>query len=273
MTASAVEFDGRDIFGLSEPEMRRLRGNEIAVVFQNPMSALNPYLSIERQLTEAMQAHAGLARKEARARAIALLARVAIPEPERRIWWYPHQFSGGMLQRAMLAMALSCGPKLLIADEPTTALDATVQAEVLDLLADLRKRGSASAAAEGTAHQLAMLFVSHDIDIVGRMCERVLVMYGGRIVEEGPAREIMSSPIHPYTRALLECVPRLTSPRPDGPLPTIPGAPPNAVNLPSGCAFHPRCAAASAKCRETVPQPVAATPARRVACLFLTDEK
>lgn len=266
MTASVLRFDGRSLLDLSEGEMRKLRGREIAIVFQNPMSALNPYLTIERQVTEAMEAHLGLTRREARTRAITLLEMVAIPEPERRIRWYPYQFSGGMQQRVMLAMALSCGPKLLIADEPTTALDATVQAGILDLLVRLRVEGFAPTT--GAGRKLAMLFVSHDLDIVGHMCERVLVMYGGRVVEEGPAHAMLSLPLHPYTKALLECVPRLDSKRMEYPLPTIPGSPPSAANMPPGCAFHPRCPQVMEKCKSVVPQLVAAAPMRRVACLL-----
>ncbi|MDQ7778340.1 MAG: ABC transporter ATP-binding protein [Planctomycetota bacterium] len=280
VAADSITFEGRQLIGLSESAMRPLRGREIAIVFQNPMSSLNPYLSIERQLTEGMQVHLKRTRAQARGAAIELLQRVAIPEPERRLWWYPHEFSGGMLQRIAIAMALACEPRLLVADEPTTALDATVQAEILQLLKNLQsgaKEGADTSTPGSTGSpatspsalgRLAMLFVSHDLDVVARVCDNVLVMYAGRIVEEGPSRDLLSTPLHPYTRALLECVPRLGAPclkRTDR-LPSIPGAPPDPTSLPRGCAFHPRCPVASAECRDKAPELLEVKPGRRVAC-------
>ena len=224
-----VLFKDRDLLTLSEEEMRRVRGREIAMIFQEPMTSLNPVLSIGRQLTEGLEIHLGRTPEQARVRAGELLAMVGIPDPERRLPQYPHQFSGGMRQRMMIAMALACEPSLVLADEPTTALDVTIQAQILELMKDLSRRLG-----------VAMLMITHNLGVVARYADRVNVMYAGRIIERGTAREIYANPRHPYTLGLLRSVPRLDEPR-RGRLAPIDGQPPDLTRLPSGCAFGPRC--------------------------------
>jgi oligopeptide/dipeptide ABC transporter ATP-binding protein len=224
-----VLFKDRDLLTLSEEEMRRVRGREIAMIFQEPMTSLNPVLSIGRQLTEGLEIHLGKTPEQARVRAGELLAMVGIPDPERRLPQYPHQFSGGMRQRMMIAMALACEPSLVLADEPTTALDVTIQAQILELMKDLSRRLG-----------VAMLMITHNLGVVARYADRVNVMYAGRIIERGTAREIYANPRHPYTLGLLRSVPRLDEPR-RGRLAPIDGQPPDLTRLPSGCAFGPRC--------------------------------
>src|SRR2546426_1534717 len=237
-----VLFKGRDLLGLSEEEMRRVRGREIAMIFQEPMTSLNPVLSIGRQLTEGLEIHLGITPREARQRAGELLAMVGIPDPERRLGQYPHQFSGGMRQRMMIAMALACNPALILADEPTTALDVTIQAQILELMKGLsRKLG------------VAMVMITHNLGVVARYADRVNVMYAGRIVERGTAREIYANPRHPYTLGLLRSVPRLDEPRKAKLLP-IQGQPPDLSRLPVGCSFAPRCAYAVERCRAEAPR-------------------
>ena len=232
ITAGEILFNGRDLLKLSEEQMRRLRGREIAMIFQDPMTSLNPVYTVGDQISEAIELHERLSRKQAWARAVEMMTRVKIPDAERRARDYPHQLSGGMRQRVMIAMALSCKPKLLIADEPTTALDVTIQAEILELLKSLRDD-----------FELSMLLITHDLGVVAETAGRVAVMYAGRIVEEAPVRQIFSNPRHPYTEGLLRSVPRLTE---QGikrrRLETIEGTVPNLLHLPEGCKFAPRCA-------------------------------
>jgi len=225
-----ILFKGRDLLRLSEEEMRRVRGREIAMIFQEPMTSLNPVLSIGRQLTEGLEIHLGMAPVEARRRSVELLGMVGIPDPERRLAQYPHQFSGGMRQRMMIAMALACNPSLILADEPTTALDVTIQAQILELMKELSRRLG-----------VAMLIITHNLGVVARYADRVNVMYAGRIIERGTARELYGNPRHPYTLGLLRSVPRLDEPR-RARLDPIQGQPPDLTRLPRGCAFAPRCA-------------------------------
>ena len=236
-----IIFNGRDLLGLSEEEMRRIRGKDIGMIFQEPMTSLNPVLSVGRQLTETVEIHLGMTSAQSRARACELLSLVGVSDPERRLSQYPHQFSGGMRQRMMIAMALSCNPALVLADEPTTALDVTIQAQILELMKDLSRRLGA-----------AMLMITHNLGVVARYADRVNVMYAGRIVERATAREIYANPRHPYTLGLLRSVPRLDEPRKARLLP-IPGQPPDLSRLPPGCSFAPRCTFAIDRCRLEAP--------------------
>ena len=238
-------FKGRDLLALSEDEMRRVRGREIAMIFQEPMTSLNPVLTIGRQLTEGLEIHLGMTPAEARARAAELLGMVGISDPERRLAQYPHQFSGGMRQRMMIAMALACNPSLILADEPTTALDVTIQAQILELMKDLSRRLG-----------VAMLIITHNLGVVARYADRVNVMYASRIVERGSARELYAEPRHPYTLGLLRSVPRLDEPR-RARLQPIEGQPPDLTRLGSGCAFAPRCAFRVERCAVDRPELVA----------------
>jgi peptide/nickel transport system ATP-binding protein len=258
-SAGAVRFQGRDLLKASEREMRGIRGNAISMIFQEPMTSLNPVLSIGWQLAETLRLHQGLSKTEARTRALEMLKLVRIAEPERRIDQYPHELSGGMRQRVMIAMALACQPKLLIADEPTTALDVTVQAQILDLLRQLRqKMGS------------AIILITHDLGVVAEMAERVVVMYAGRKVEEAPVAELFARPRHPYTRALLKSMPRLsTAPANEDErarLTEIPGVVPALVGDIPGCVFAPRCDYATERCRTAYPPLVREGPGHTVAC-------
>ncbi|HEU5395341.1 MAG TPA: ABC transporter ATP-binding protein, partial [Candidatus Methylomirabilis sp.] len=219
----------------------RVRGREIAMVFQEPMTSLNPVLTIGRQLTEALEVHLGMGKTDAARRAAELLTLVGIPDPERRLVQYPHQFSGGMRQRIMIAIALSCRPRLILADEPTTALDVTIQAQILELLKDLSKRLG-----------VAMLIITHNLGVVARYADRVNVMYAGKVIERGTARQIYHDPRHPYTLGLLRSVPRLDLPR-KAKLDPIEGQPPDLVRLPPGCSFAPRCKFAILRCAHDVP--------------------
>ncbi|HEY8370887.1 MAG TPA: ABC transporter ATP-binding protein [Thermodesulfobacteriota bacterium] len=242
ITGGEVLFDGRDLLTLSDREMRRVRGKDIGMIFQEPMTSLNPVLTIGLQLTETMEHHLGLTPAAARARAVELLGLVGIPEPERRLSQHPHQFSGGMRQRVMIAIALSCRPRLVLADEPTTALDVTIQAQILELLKKLSQEFG-----------VAMVIITHNLGVVARYADRVNVMYAGRVVERGPAAEIYDRPLHPYTLGLLRSVPRLDRPRRQR-LDPIPGQPPDLARLPAGCSFRPRCRFAVERCeRETPP--------------------
>jgi len=247
-------FEGEDLLRASERRLREIRGNRIAMIFQDPMTALNPFLTVERQLTEVLEVHKGMRRKEARGLAIEMLAKVGIPDPERRIDQYPHQFSGGMRQRVMIAMALLCRPALLVADEPTTALDVTIQAQILELLRATRREMDGS-----------IILITHDLGVVAGNADRIAVMYAGRVVEKGPAREIFEAPLHPYTRGLLASVPRLDAEQ-KAPLVPIAGQPPDPSRLPTGCPFRPRCPAAVARCAQQYPPTRSAGPEREVAC-------
>jgi oligopeptide/dipeptide ABC transporter ATP-binding protein len=231
IVAGSITFDGRDLLALSEDEMRRLRGSEIAMIFQDPMTSLNPVFTVGDQLAEAIRQHEDVGRRAAMDRAVEMLETVAIPDPKRRTRSYPHELSGGMRQRVMIAMALSCKPKLLIADEPTTALDVTIQAQILELLARLRDDMG-----------LALLLITHDLGVVAEVCDRVAVMYAGQIIEEGTARDILKNPKHPYTGGLLRSVPRLrTVGQESTRLETIEGVVPSLYDLPAGCRFAGRC--------------------------------
>jgi oligopeptide transport system ATP-binding protein len=253
IVAGEVWFGGENILEVSDQRIREIRGNEIAMVFQEPMTSLNPVLTIGRQLTEALQLHLKMNMKQANARAVELLHMVGIPAADERLFDYPHQFSGGMRQRVMIAMALSCDPKLLLADEPTTALDVTIQAQVLEVMARLSRE-------LGTA----VVVITHNLGVVARYADRVNVMYGGRIVEMGPADEIYHAPQHAYTLGLLESVPRLDER--EGRLLPIEGSPPDLTNLPPGCSFAPRCRFATDQCREERPDLIEVTEGHKVAC-------
>ena len=249
-----VRFAGRDLLRLPEREIERLRGDRLAMIFQDPLTALNPYLTVARQLTEVLEVHQGATREASRQAAIEMLTRVGIPDAARRIDQHPHQFSGGMRQRVMIAMALLCGPELLFADEPTTALDVTIQAQILELIGELQ-------ASLGTA----VVLITHDLGVVAGTTDRVAVMYAGRIVEEGTTAEVFANPRHPYTRGLLASMPRIDTPRQDR-LAAIPGLPPDLGRLPGGCPFHPRCSLAGDRCRQEYPETVAVSATHRAAC-------
>ena len=259
IVGGAIRFEGRNLLELSEPEMERIRGNEISMIFQEPMTSLNPLFTIGRQVSEAIALHQGLSRKEAMDRAVEMLRRVYIPEPERRVHAYPHQMSGGMRQRVMIAMALSCNPKVLIADEPTTALDVTIQAQILDLMRELQE-----------TYGTAIVLITHDMGVVAENADRVVVMYAGRKVEEAPAANLFDNPGHPYTKGLLGSIPHLdTAARSDGTrarLNEIKGMVPSLFDLPPGCSFAPRCGFATDRCRGEAPVLEQQRPGHWVAC-------
>jgi len=251
-----VMFGGRNLLESSEEEMRKVRGNDIAMVFQEPMTSLNPVLTIGRQITEAIQRHTHMSHYEAKRRAVELLTQVQISDPENRLSQYPHHFSGGMRQRVMFAMALACEPKLIVADEPTTALDVTIQAQVLELMSELSSK-----------HGVAMLLITHDLGVVARYADRVNVMYAGRIVEQADTRELFANPRHPYTIGLLNSVPRLDMDRGDRLCP-IKGNPPDPDQLPPGCSYSPRCPNVAGRCHEAVPPLVSVGHQHLSACWF-----
>lgn len=236
-----VRYRDQDLLAASQKQLRALRGAEIAMVFQDPLSSLNPLHRVGRQITEMVRLHSDASRKQAWRRAVELLDEVGIPNPATRADAYPHEFSGGMRQRVMIAMALACNPKVLIADEPTTALDVTIQAQVLELIKGLRRK-----------HAASVLLITHDLGVVADVADTVAVMYAGRIVERGPAHEVFANPQHPYTWGLLASVPRVDRPRGSG-LRSIPGAPPSLLDPPAGCAFRPRCGSAFDRCIEVPP--------------------
>jgi peptide/nickel transport system ATP-binding protein len=252
--SGAARFEGRDLLTADEPALRKVRGREISFVFQEPMTSLNPVFTVGRQVGEVLRHHLGLGRAEARDRALELLELVGIPAPARRIDEYPHQLSGGMRQRVMIAMAVACSPKVLIADEPTTALDVTIQAGILDLMRDIRER-------LGTA----IILITHDLGVVADVADRVMVMYAGRKVEEAPARELFADPQHPYTTGLLAALPRSGRRSVDEPLQEIPGVVPSLAQLPDACAFAPRCPRADEECMK-VPRLEPVGPRHRAAC-------
>lgn len=237
-----ISFQGQQLLELAPKALDRIRGAKISIIFQDPMTSLNPYLRIGIQLTEVLQTHMGMTSSQARGRALELLGRVRIPEPRKRIDMYPHEFSGGMRQRIMIAMALLCRPSLLIADEPTTALDVTVQAQILGLLAELRREFNS-----------AIVLISHDLGVVAGLCDRIMVMYAGRIAETGTARQIFYHPQHPYSQGLLMATPRPDQNRARS-LISIPGQPPNLQRVPSGCPFSPRCPYVFDRCRVEPPK-------------------
>ncbi|MDF2233973.1 ABC transporter ATP-binding protein [Albimonas sp. CAU 1670] len=256
-----VRFRGQDVAAMTPKAMRRLRGGEIGFVFQDPMTSLNPVFTVGFQIMEPLRAHLGLSKSAARKRAAELLAMVGIPSPEARLNDYPHQFSGGMRQRVMIAIALACEPAVVIADEPTTALDVTIQAQIIELVKDLRQRLGA-----------AIVWITHDLGVIAGIADRVAVMYAGRIVEEGAVLDIFEDPRHPYTRALLETMPHLEGDRPKR-LRTIPGQPPVLMARPTACSFAPRCPHAFDKCLAADPalEPGGA-PGHRVACWWTPPE-
>src|SRR5919199_5256022 len=251
--AGRIRFEGRDLLGLSEREMRAVRGGDIGMIFQEPMTSLNPVLTVGRQLGETLRLHQRLERKAVEARAVEMLGLVGIPEPERRLDDYPHKLSGGMRQRVMIAMALACNPKLLIADEPTTALDVTIQAQILELMRRLRDE-------TGTA----IMLITHDLGVIAELARTVVVMYAGRIVERVAVGDLFADPQHPYTVGLLGSIPKLAGEEPR--LATIEGAVPNPTALPSGCKFHPRCPFAVDRCRREEPVLMAVKPGHLSAC-------
>ncbi|MFC9504021.1 ABC transporter ATP-binding protein [Streptomyces sp. NPDC057002] len=260
-----IRLEGRELVALPEAEMRELRGRTVSMIFQDPLSALHPFFTVGAQIAEAYRVHHKVSKKEARERAVEMLKRVGIPQPERRVRDYPHQFSGGMRQRAMIAMSLVCDPALLIADEPTTALDVTVQAQILDLIRDLQDEFGS-----------AVVIITHDLGVVSDVADDILVMYGGRRIEYGTTREVLKQPQHPYTWGLLQSMPHLTGDVGER-LNPIPGTPPSLINLPDGCSFNPRCAykgwVPEGRC--TVDRPelrlVSGTAGHLAAC-HLTDE-
>jgi peptide/nickel transport system ATP-binding protein len=257
--AGAIRFAGKDLLQLSEHEMRRIRGKDIGMVFQEPMTSLNPVLSVGRQLRETLSVHEGLGRQAADDRAEEMLALVGIPEPRRRLSEYPHQLSGGMRQRVMIAIALACSPKLLIADEPTTALDVTIQAQILDLMRNLKQRVGA-----------AIVLITHDLGVVAEVAERVMVMYAGRKVEEAPVADLFRSPRHPYTQGLLGAVPKLGSSLSGAAtrLAEIPGFVPSVKGRIQGCVFANRCPQATDLCRRLAPALALKAPGHVAACHY-----
>jgi peptide/nickel transport system ATP-binding protein len=261
--AGSIRFEGTELLKLDERAMRHIRGNDISMIFQEPMTSLNPVLTVGRQLGETLRLHQGLNKKEAEDRAVEMLALVGIPEPRRRVREYPHQFSGGMRQRAMIAMALACNPKLLIADEPTTALDMTIQAQILDLMRDLKHRVGA-----------AIILITHDLGVVAEVAERVMVMYAGRKVEEAPVGPLFRSPRHPYTQGLLGAVPKLGSSLAGEAtrLAEIPGLVPSLKNRIIGCVFASRCPLATELCRQVAPALEIKAQGHMAACHYALKE-
>ncbi|HEY63172.1 MAG TPA: ABC transporter ATP-binding protein [Caldilineae bacterium] len=249
-----VWFDGQDLLKLNEDELRQVRGNRIAMIFQDPMTSLNPVLTIGQQVGEALQLHLGMSKQQARQRSIELLEMVGIPDAAKRIDDYPHQFSGGMRQRVMIAMGLSCNPQLLIADEPTTALDVTIQAQIIDLVKRLKREVG-----------MAIIWITHDLGVVAGLAERVIVMYAGYIVEEAPVRDLYADPRHPYTLGLLRSIPRLDKGR-QKKLQPIEGLPPDLLDPPKGCPFAPRCSYRIDRCEEENPPLETVAREHKVAC-------
>ena len=257
ITAGRIVFEGRDLIGLPEREMRKVRGGRIGIVFQEASAALNPVMRIGSQIAEALRIHKKMNRRQAADEAVRLLRRVALSDPERQARAYPHELSGGMKQRVMLAIALSCSPSLLIADEPTTALDVTIQAQILALLRRLREE-----------LELTILLITHDLGVVAENADRVGVMYAGRLVEEAPVRDLFENPLHPYTRGLLRAMPARSDRALGRRLETLPGSVPDPAALPPGCRFHPRCPEAFAPCSSRLPADTAVAADRGVACFL-----
>jgi len=253
IVAGSVRFEGEDLLAKRETEMRHIRGKRMAMILQDPMASLNPLFTVGDQVAEPLRVHEGTSRRSAWDRARGLLGAVRISAPDMRVRNYPHELSGGMRQRIVGAIAISCGPRLLVADEPTTSLDVTIQAQYLSLLRELQR-----------AQRLALIFITHNLGIVARMCDAVAVMYAGRVVEAGPVRQIFNEPRHPYTRALIESIPRLGEA--NGRLTAIEGQPPDPAALPTGCAFHPRCPVRLEKCATERPRDTIVGAGHRTAC-------
>jgi peptide/nickel transport system ATP-binding protein len=252
-----ILWRGRDLVPLGKDEMRRIRSKEIGIVFQEPMTALNPVYTVGAQVAEVVRLHEGLNRRDAMGRAVEMLRLVRIPTPERRAHDYPHQFSGGMRQRVMIAMALSCSPQLLIADEPTTALDVTIQAQILDILAEMKERLG-----------MAIMLITHAMGVVAETAQRVVVMYAGKVVEEAPVAELFARPRHPYTQGLIRSIPRIDRAGRKARLEAIPGVVPNLANAPPGCRFAPRCRFAMTTCTMATPELREVAPGHKVACIL-----
>ncbi|WP_407308705.1 ABC transporter ATP-binding protein [Desulfosporosinus sp. SB140] len=255
-----IHFMGKDLVKISEKEMQNIRGKEISMIFQDPMTSLNPVLTVGRQMTEVLQRHEGISKQEALARSEKYLEMVGIPNAGRRLHQYPHEFSGGMRQRVMIAMSLLCNPKLLIADEPTTALDVTIQAQILELMRDLKEKINTS-----------IILITHDLGVVAGLCSRIVVMYGGKVVESGLVSELFNNPQHPYTWGLLNSVPRLDA-KSRGKLIPIKGSPPDLLNPPRGCGFSARCPHAMNICLEQPPAYTEQSTSHKVAC-WLKDPR
>ena len=256
--SGAVRFNGVDVLALAPAERRGLRGRALAMIFQEPMTALNPVYTVGEQISEGLRLHEGLSRAAAMERAAELLALVHISQPARRVHDYPHQFSGGMRQRVMIAMALACNPRLLIADEPTTALDVTIQAQILDLLSELKERLG-----------MAVLLITHAMGVVAEVAQRVVVMYAGQVIEEGSVEEVFERPWHPYTQGLIRSIPRIDADASRGSrLVSIPGTVPSLIEPPPGCRFAPRCAYARDACTQATPALRQVGPGHRVACIL-----
>ncbi|WP_062263663.1 ABC transporter ATP-binding protein [Endozoicomonas arenosclerae] len=254
----SAKFQGQDILGLNEAELNRIRAEQISMIFQDPMTSLNPYMKVGPQLMEVLQLHKGMSKKEAFEESVKMLDAVKMPEARKRMNMYPHEFSGGMRQRVMIAMALLCRPKLLIADEPTTALDVTVQAQIMELLNELKSE-----------FNTAIIMITHDLGVVAGICDKVLVMYAGRTMEYGTTNEVFYDPRHPYSRGLLEAIPRLDT---EGEiLPTIPGNPPNLLSLPKGCPFQERCPHVMQRCQQEAPPLESFGDGRQKACFWTPD--
>jgi oligopeptide/dipeptide ABC transporter ATP-binding protein len=253
VTSGKLMFEGEDLLKKSDGEMRRVRGKRIAMILQDPMASLNPLFTIGDQVAEPIRVHEGATRGAAWRRAGELLKAVRIPAPQTRLYQHPHEMSGGMRQRIVGAIGISCGPRLLIADEPTTSLDLTIQAQYLNLLRELQR-----------AHGLALIFITHNLGIVAKMCDRLAVMYAGRVVESGPVRDVFNAPVHPYTRALLNSIPRMSDKHRR--LTAIDGQPPDLADMPAGCAFAPRCPSVVDRCRQAAPPAVVSAAGRTVRC-------
>lgn len=255
VTADQITFDGQNMLKLSGREIRRIRGNRMAMIFQEPMTSLNPVFKIGRQIVEAARAHMNIGKREAHALAVEMLEKVGISRPDKIANQYPHQLSGGMRQRVMIAMAMVCKPQLLIADEPTTALDVTIQAQILELMKDLQQK-------EG----MSIMMITHDLGVVAEMCDRVIIMYAGQVVEEAEVRTLFKRPLHPYTRGLLASLPQLAEG--DTRLRSIPGQVPNPLHMPQGCRFAPRCTYRQEQCETQVPELLEAAPGHQCRCIL-----
>ncbi len=255
IVAGEILFQGRDLLLLKEKELRQIRGKEIAMIFQEPMTSLNPVFTIEYQIAEALLTHTSMTKREAKEKVVELLNQVRIPSPRERAKDYPHQLSGGMRQRVMIAMALACSPKILIADEPTTALDVTIQAQILDLFFELKEK-----------FKMSLIMITHDLGVIAEIADRVAIMYAGKIVEEAPVIKLFEEPQHPYTIGLLKCMPKLG--RKKETLMTIGGTVPDPSDKPSGCPFHPRCFKAQPNCKTEVPQMREVKPGHWAACHY-----